>query len=446
MTVLDQGTGNDAGERLDSWKAISAYMGRDAGTVRRWERTLGLPVRRVPGGKGSSVFAYTAELDAWLRSAPPEPSSPVPPVADALAGATSPVEIPTAGRWWWALSFVAIAVAALLGWSRLPRPGAPADLRVTVTEHAVTATAPDGRAMWVHELADGFRHIVPGLTENTRVIKTDPPGVYFITANRFTDGDTGVEGGELTSLDLDGRPRWTFRFDDELRVGGESYGAPWGVTAFAIAADPGPRRIAVAAHHWVWGPSIVTVLDDRGQRTGSFFNDGWIEQLHWLARDRLVIGGFSESGNGGLLALLKPSTFDGQSPEAIGSPHHCDNCGTNLPLRMAVFPRTEVNVRSQSQFNRALVMRTADRLIVRTAEVPAATGAEKHGVAEAIYEFTHTLDFVRASFSPAYWQVHDLLQAKGQVTHDRAHCPDREGPPPFQVWTPDAGWRTHPSR
>lgn len=65
--------------------------------------------------------------------------------------------------------------------------------------------------------------------------------------------------------------------------------------------------------------------------------------------------------------------------------------------------------RPQSRFNRALVARTTDRLIVRTAEVPAVDGAEEHGVAEAIDEFTPTLDFVRASFSPAYWQVHDLV-------------------------------------
>ena len=53
--------------RLDSWKAIAEYLGRDAATARRWEKTLGLPVQRVAGGAGRSVFTYTAEIDAWLR-------------------------------------------------------------------------------------------------------------------------------------------------------------------------------------------------------------------------------------------------------------------------------------------------------------------------------------------------------------------------------------------
>ena len=51
--------------RLDSWKAIAQYLKRDVATARRWEK-LGLPVRRVPGGRGTSVFAYPSEIDQWL--------------------------------------------------------------------------------------------------------------------------------------------------------------------------------------------------------------------------------------------------------------------------------------------------------------------------------------------------------------------------------------------
>lgn len=57
------------GKRLDSWKAISAFFGRDERTVKRWEATRGLPVHRVPGHGRSSVFAYTDELAEWLDGA-----------------------------------------------------------------------------------------------------------------------------------------------------------------------------------------------------------------------------------------------------------------------------------------------------------------------------------------------------------------------------------------
>jgi tetratricopeptide (TPR) repeat protein len=58
---------NHAGQRIDSWKEIAAFFGRDERTVKRWEKERHLPVYRVPGGRGT-VYAYTEELTAWLRS------------------------------------------------------------------------------------------------------------------------------------------------------------------------------------------------------------------------------------------------------------------------------------------------------------------------------------------------------------------------------------------
>jgi TolB-like protein/Tfp pilus assembly protein PilF len=53
------------GRRLESWKEIAAYLGRDVTTVRRWERREELPVYRLLHSKLGSVYAYTTELDAW---------------------------------------------------------------------------------------------------------------------------------------------------------------------------------------------------------------------------------------------------------------------------------------------------------------------------------------------------------------------------------------------
>jgi hypothetical protein len=51
--------------RLDSWKEIATYLGRDVRTVQRWETRDGLPVHRLHHSKLGSVFAYAAELDGW---------------------------------------------------------------------------------------------------------------------------------------------------------------------------------------------------------------------------------------------------------------------------------------------------------------------------------------------------------------------------------------------
>ncbi len=51
--------------RLDSWKAIAAYLKRDVTTVQRWERREGMPVHRHLHDKRGSVYALPAELDTW---------------------------------------------------------------------------------------------------------------------------------------------------------------------------------------------------------------------------------------------------------------------------------------------------------------------------------------------------------------------------------------------
>jgi|SRR5947209_12307686 len=60
------------GTRLESWKQIAGHVNRHVTTVRRWERQEGLPVHRHAHSSLSSVYAYTAELDAWLAGRQPE--------------------------------------------------------------------------------------------------------------------------------------------------------------------------------------------------------------------------------------------------------------------------------------------------------------------------------------------------------------------------------------
>ena len=57
-----------------SWKEIAGYFGRDVRTVQRWERTDGLPVRRLKHAKRGSVFAYKEELDRWVELRTQAPS------------------------------------------------------------------------------------------------------------------------------------------------------------------------------------------------------------------------------------------------------------------------------------------------------------------------------------------------------------------------------------
>jgi len=68
------------GRRLESWKEIAAYLGRDVTTARRWEKQERLPVYRLQHSKLGSIYAYTSELDSWrdkqaLRGATDAPAA-----------------------------------------------------------------------------------------------------------------------------------------------------------------------------------------------------------------------------------------------------------------------------------------------------------------------------------------------------------------------------------
>jgi TolB-like protein len=56
-----------AGDRLDSWKEIANFLGREVRTVQLWEKREGLPVHRHFHSKQGSLFAFRSELDAWRR-------------------------------------------------------------------------------------------------------------------------------------------------------------------------------------------------------------------------------------------------------------------------------------------------------------------------------------------------------------------------------------------
>jgi TolB-like protein len=74
--------------RLNSWKEIADFLDRDVRSVQRWEHERGLPIRRIPGQKGGAVFAYTGELETWLRSGKAAESANAAVASDAESGRT----------------------------------------------------------------------------------------------------------------------------------------------------------------------------------------------------------------------------------------------------------------------------------------------------------------------------------------------------------------------
>jgi len=122
--------------RLDSWKEIAAFFGRDERTVKRWEKERSLPVHRLPGGSRARVFALTEELERWMHSpesgpvhvseadSPVEAAGVPSPAAESSQAVdlTPPVApdqstVPAKDRWFWVLTACALVIIAIfVGW------------------------------------------------------------------------------------------------------------------------------------------------------------------------------------------------------------------------------------------------------------------------------------------------------------------------------------------
>jgi len=99
--------------RLDSWKEIATYLGRDVTTVQRWERQERMPVHRHVHHKRGSVYALSPELDAWRRGRKLRSEEEPEPALEAAGAGGRETTVPR-GRRWFVLGTAAMALAALL--------------------------------------------------------------------------------------------------------------------------------------------------------------------------------------------------------------------------------------------------------------------------------------------------------------------------------------------
>lgn len=153
--------------RVDGWKAIAAHFRRDRSTVVRWASTGDLPVRRVPGKKGGSVWAYVHELDAWLAKGEPVAAADAgKPGASDEANASRPRAATIAAG---LILVIAGLAAAILVTRTTPHPGARSS--TLPDDPAVTKLYLQARDDWATRTPSGLDR---AMSEFGEVISRDP--------------------------------------------------------------------------------------------------------------------------------------------------------------------------------------------------------------------------------------------------------------------------------
>lgn len=295
--------------RLDGWKAIARFLGRDRSTVIRWANARGLPVHSLPGGKSRTVYAHRAELEAWMRGAQsdcdealvadtkpdcdealdadagpdlPETAPYETPVQEpTLAIAAPPVVVGTGktARWWVIVALLGAAALLLVGtrWY---------DAVVPVRAPALDAVA---QAQLLQARDDIASRSEPRLNAAIAVLRqmrqrhSDQPEVHaalaeaYLLAREFGSLPDGL-AFERAHVEADEALARDPRQATALRVLGViSY---WRDRDLSAAGDYFGRAIAAAPEDALARQWYANILTDNGQHAAALQEFGVARQLN----------------------------------------------------------------------------------------------------------------------------------------------------------------------
>jgi hypothetical protein len=460
--------------KLDGWKEIAAYLGRDVTTAIRWEHERRLPVHRVPGGKRGAVYAYRNEIDHWLDGGAAVPNGDEQKTLAETAETTEaaatgqPAAAPLferAGKGGrgrgrqlaWAVAIVVVAgvvlaVGALRGgngalwlssWGR-NAGSAPGGIdRVEYRRSEIVVHDVAGHELWRYAFDVPIDVDAAGSGPSPRhaVVDLDRDGISELVVSVPRRVTPAAAQDELLCFSETGRVRWRLQLDDVVSFRSGTFGSPWTdghVVAYRVA---GEARIAWSQNSSPSWPSLLTVLDGSGRRISTFVHSGSIYALAAFegSDGPVVLGGVVSNSNrsAGLFALDGRAAA-GHSSEPPGSAYECLNCPSGPPLRYFLFPPSELNTAVGMPYNQVFDIRpTPEGFQVYTSEVDV-MGPPR----EAWQYFVFSNEFeLRQSSQSDSWVVHEQLERSGKLGHSVADCPLYRDPPPVRSWDPANGWR-----
>jgi hypothetical protein len=369
-----------SGRQLVGWKEIANHFGKGVRTVQRWEADLSLPVRRLKTGRGETVYALAAELDAWRSKlevrhladgwdrdegvstsgngawAASRKNGQPNSAKDATADDRGPASAEAGRRRWrspgkWRLASTAalvlvVAVAALLFVPRREQAARnPADYRVR--PHSLEVLDATGRSLWAHEFE---RTLVPeayGIQDGT--LRPNANGGVIIS-DLDGDGTTEVlfvartaelEDRRLYCFGHDGRVRFIGRVPSVARFGAQVFEGGFFAERVQVTRDSrGTSHIWVTILHHPYFPSALAHLDTAGTERGTYWSNGHItavEGARLQARDVILVGACNNELKASSLAILDVEHSAAAAP-AAASEYQCRDCPPSAPAVFLVFP------------------------------------------------------------------------------------------------------------
>jgi len=336
---------NDYPRRLSGWKEIAACLGRSVRTAQRWERTLGLPVRRIrTQSEGEIVFAFAAEVEEWLaaRSVKTEAvdSTPSPDHALAATGRATP------SRAWTRFAIRGVGLLTLLfAATWILRPAAGPAAGWTVGADALRVVDAQGHRLWEHYfgfalLRDAYAHAGPG-RRLVAIEDIDGDGAAEVL---FVARASSLDQCSLYCFNGDGTVRFRHIPDTPGRFGGVTFLPPFPTLGVATSGSAGgTRAIWIFAVHHREAPALVEKLDPvSGAVLGRYWSSGRVHGLfpgRYRSQDVVYVAGTLQASSDATLAVLRADSPSGCSP-ATSRVDACEGSSAK-PLAFFVFPQPE---------------------------------------------------------------------------------------------------------
>jgi hypothetical protein len=426
-------------DRLESWKEIATFLGRDERTAMRWAKQ-GMPVHHFPAGKRGRVYASRREISQWLARQANERHEP----------AAEPTER-NSRRWKWPTASVGVLALLLstvfLAFHRTAQSPPDRVTRVTFTSDSVVAWN-GTRQLWEHEFRWPLAGNILGPNEPpddfVRFVRLDESGksVVILVAPLLLgpNPDSSYET-PVDCFSNDGKLLWSYVPDEKFQFGANELQGPWRVTSLYVSYAGGRPCLWIAAAHYEWGNSFVVQLDlATGHAKLRYVNTGILYALNEVKTSKgtyLLAGGFNNEYSAGILAVINEKDLFAVSPQTPGTRHKCVSCLPGAPDEYFVFPRTEIN-RVEGVYEDPVrgIHVLGDQVEIRKVE------AQGRASARTIYLFRTSPSIwpISLRYDSSYDMLYRRLKDERKIQHSLADSPEQLHPEPVAVWTPSGGW------
>ncbi len=323
---------------LQGWKQIGDCLGVTARTAQEWEKTRGLPIRRISGqgraGSKPTVFAVRGDLEGWLSKSD----------AKRRARATKRAILVVSSVVLVAL-FLLIGVPALLAPTRTP-------FTFQLSHGGLAVESEDGTLLWKKSFdlgeAEYSQKLRDGRTLADRLCRIvdlngDASSDVLFLANPISTAKAS-RSATLMAWDRTGKAIWEGPFnlgrplswsetDGHLRQFSEGFFCEGGLEILDYRGD---RFVLVVAVHSFFPTQLALINGATGRLAGEYWHPGRINAMKLIQRQGdlcVLIGGINNPGFGQgqpFLAIvpisgLMKSRFNGGDPfgfnESVADPY-----------------------------------------------------------------------------------------------------------------------------